>query len=116
MMPPVYSLVAILLLLFSDSHPREKPQRVYATCYGYTPCAACTSCRYCKRCTSGGTCGTCKPAKKEVAQKEQPTSKPVPVTQTKEITSNGQCKAITKKGTRCSRSVRSKGYCWQHGG
>lgn len=28
----------------------------------------------------------------------------------------GRCKAITKAGTRCSRSARSNGYCWQHGG
>ena len=29
---------------------------------------------------------------------------------------SGQCEAITKKGTRCSRKARSNGYCWQHGG
>src|SRR5881398_2460321 len=29
---------------------------------------------------------------------------------------NGQCKAITKKGTRCSRKAGDNGYCWQHGG
>lgn len=29
---------------------------------------------------------------------------------------SGQCRAITKKGTRCSRKARSGGYCWQHGG
>lgn len=29
---------------------------------------------------------------------------------------NGQCKAITKKGSRCSRAAKSNGYCWQHGG
>jgi hypothetical protein len=28
----------------------------------------------------------------------------------------GQCAATTKKGTRCSRSASSNGYCWQHGG
>lgn len=27
-----------------------------------------------------------------------------------------QCSATTKKGTRCSRSARSNGLCWQHGG
>ena len=27
-----------------------------------------------------------------------------------------RCNAITKKGTQCSRSARSGGYCWQHGG
>ena len=30
--------------------------------------------------------------------------------------SSSQCSATTKKGTRCSRSARSNGYCWQHGG
>jgi outer membrane lipopolysaccharide assembly protein LptE/RlpB len=29
---------------------------------------------------------------------------------------SGQCMATTKKGTRCKRSARSNGYCWQHGG
>lgn len=28
----------------------------------------------------------------------------------------GECRAITKKGTRCKRAARSNGYCWQHGG
>ena len=30
--------------------------------------------------------------------------------------SSSQCSATTKKGARCSRSARSNGYCWQHGG
>ncbi len=30
--------------------------------------------------------------------------------------SSSQCSATTKKGTRCSRSARSNGLCWQHGG
>lgn len=29
---------------------------------------------------------------------------------------DGRCRAITRKGSRCSRSVKSNGYCWQHGG
>lgn len=29
---------------------------------------------------------------------------------------SGRCQAITKKGSQCSRSERSGGYCWQHGG
>ncbi len=29
---------------------------------------------------------------------------------------SSQCAAITKKGYRCSRTARSGGYCWQHGG
>ncbi len=36
--------------------------------------------------------------------------KPAP----KEEDSGGQCKAITKKGTRCSRRATSGGTCWQH--
>lgn len=32
------------------------------------------------------------------------------------VKSSGQCSATTQKGTRCSRSSRSNGYCWQHGG
>ncbi|WP_394333528.1 DUF5763 domain-containing protein [Cnuella takakiae] len=28
----------------------------------------------------------------------------------------GQCNATTQKGSRCSRSARSGGYCYQHGG
>lgn len=31
-------------------------------------------------------------------------------------TGGGQCMATTKKGSRCKRSARSNGYCWQHGG
>jgi hypothetical protein len=38
------------------------------------------------------------------------------VTSSSVETSSGQCNATTKKGTRCSRSVRSGGYCWQHVG
>jgi hypothetical protein len=30
--------------------------------------------------------------------------------------SDGQCTATTKKGSRCKRSARSGGRCWQHGG
>lgn len=33
-----------------------------------------------------------------------------------EVKSSGQCRATTQKGNRCSRSSRSNGYCWQHGG
>jgi predicted RNase H-like nuclease (RuvC/YqgF family) len=32
------------------------------------------------------------------------------------VKSSGQCSATTQKGTRCSRTSRSNGYCWQHGG
>lgn len=40
---------------------------------------------------------------------EKPESKP-------RSQSSSQCSATTKKGTRCSRSARSNGLCWQHGG
>ena len=32
----------------------------------------------------------------------------------KKVEYSGQCKATTKKGTRCSRTAGSNGYCWQH--
>lgn len=37
-------------------------------------------------------------------------------TQSQPASSGGQCKATTKKKTRCSRAAKSNGYCWQHGG
>ena len=36
--------------------------------------------------------------------------------QTKPATTYGRCGATTKKGTQCSRSAKSNGFCWQHGG
>jgi predicted RNase H-like nuclease (RuvC/YqgF family) len=57
--------------------------------------------------------------------KEMPTNNPQSQSKTnnqsqktieKEVKSSGQCSATTQKGTRCSRSSRSNGYCWQHGG
>jgi uncharacterized coiled-coil protein SlyX len=35
---------------------------------------------------------------------------------TQSPTTKAQCSATTKKGTRCSRTARSNGKCWQHGG
>jgi hypothetical protein len=35
---------------------------------------------------------------------------------TPSYTHSGQCQALTKKGYQCSRTSRSGGYCWQHGG
>jgi predicted RNase H-like nuclease (RuvC/YqgF family) len=32
------------------------------------------------------------------------------------VKSSDQCSATTQKGTRCSRTSRSNGLCWQHGG
>lgn len=36
--------------------------------------------------------------------------------ETPPASSGGQCRATTKKKTRCSRTAKSNGYCWQHGG
>ncbi|WP_462278664.1 DUF5763 domain-containing protein [Ferruginibacter sp.] len=87
-----------------DTHMTEK---VVSTCYGYTPCTACSSCNYCKWCKAGGTCGICANTEKK---------KDIPLQSKPQFRSSKQCQATTKKGTRCSRSSRSGGYCWQHGG
>ena len=102
--------IAFSVACFQKSSNNEEAattpiKRTYATCYGNTPCKACTSCNYCKHCTAGGTCGICTDLKKS-----KPKSYKAPAT------TSGRCKATTKKGTQCSRSSRSGGYCWQHGG
>ncbi len=60
---------------------------------------------------------------KKKQKKEQATVYSAPNAQTRKSTVTtgsysfaGQCMAITKKGTRCSRKARSNGYCWQQGG
>jgi len=100
------ALLALIVSLFF----RKPAERVViyhgsspAKCYGYNPCSACTSCNYCAHCNAGGTCGVCKAS----AKKQDSVVKTPAVS---------QCKAITKKGTRCSRSAKVGGYCWQHGG
>src|SRR4030095_6391448 len=103
-MPPIYAFIVSLLLLFSDSHHEKKPRPVVATCYGYTPCNACSSCNYCKYCNSGGTCGICRSTKLTTVKKDTTRSAPV---YTPKQNYSSQCRAITKKGTRCSRSSRS---------
>ena len=110
-MPPIYAFIVSLLVLFSDSHYKKEIRPIAATCYGYTPCTACSSCNYCKYCNAGGTCGICRPKQTPV---KKDTVRSVPVYTPKQ-TYSSQCRAITKKGTRCSRSSRSNGYCWQHG-
>ncbi|MGN6417519.1 MAG: DUF5763 domain-containing protein [Pseudobacter sp.] len=87
--------------------PAEKE---YATCYGRTPCTACSNCSGCKHCNAGGTCGVC--------EKKKPVAGSYGSSNKKKTSESGsiQCRAITKKGTRCSRNQKSGGYCWQHGG
>lgn len=91
-----------------------------ARCTGSTFCTACSNCSGCKYCNAGGTCGVCTPKNKKAATTQLNASG-----HNKNNTSNlntgtelnsGQCRATTKKGSRCSRSSRSGGYCWQHGG
>ena len=79
-------------------------------CTGATPCHACSNCSQCKYCNSGGTCGVCK---KRASGGYSNSSKPAAGSQAGVAV---QCKAITKKGTRCKRMARRNGYCWQHGG
>jgi hypothetical protein len=108
------------LLLFSDSvKEKNESDKIFLTCYGNNPCKACKSCGYCKYCTSGGTCGVCAPLKKKIESQKShnpTTESQKPKTPTQDPSIPSQCKAITKKGTRCSRTARSNGYCWQHGG
>lgn len=90
----------------SGNNNRIETDRHSATarCTGSNPCTACSNCSACKWCTTGGTCGVCS------SKKTTPRSYKTPAS------SSGQCRATTKKRTRCSRSARSGGYCWQHGG
>lgn len=53
------------------------------------------------------------PSQNSSSTEENSTEKPVSKPKNQ---SSSQCSATTKKGTRCSRSARSNGYCWQHGG
>lgn len=58
---------------------------------------------------------------KDITGLPSSTENPVPEIgkqpQNQKITSEGEvfyCGAITKKGTACTRKVKTKGYCWQH--
>ncbi|RYY95195.1 MAG: hypothetical protein EOO11_16355 [Chitinophagaceae bacterium] len=55
-------------------------------------------------------CHICRPAAVAPARSVRSDDGPAPAT------AGGRCGATTKKGTQCSRSARSGGYCWQHGG
>ena len=105
-------LTALAFTPFCKSPKAELPaEKEYATCFGRTPCSACSNCSGCKHCKAGGTCGVC--------EKKKPSGGSYGSGSTKKKTaeaSSGQCRAITKKGTRCSRNQKSGGYCWQHGG
>lgn len=70
-----------------------------------------------------GPCSLCNPPPSEGSGNRSPSSSPSassssPVLRYSAPSSpgGGQCRAITGRGTRCSRNARSGGYCWQHGG
>lgn len=114
----IYTLLFSLIFLIPNSYNTKrssnKTNRSVLTCYGNTPCVACKSCNYCKWCTSGGTCGICN-AVKAIQQKGSPL-KNKRTTLPLRATASEQCTAVTKAGTRCKRSARTNGLCWQHGG
>jgi hypothetical protein len=62
-----------------------------------------------------GPCGRCKPPSLGVGEAATPAvGSPAAAVA---IPNSGQCAAITKKGTRCSRAAAERSaYCWQHGG
>ncbi|WP_225975318.1 DUF5763 domain-containing protein [Panacibacter ginsenosidivorans] len=78
------------------------PLASFAKCTGSKYCKACSNCSSCKYCVDGRTCGVCEKGKKQSVKSTKPVA-------------TGQCKAITKKGTRCTRKAGRNGYCWQHG-
>lgn len=105
------SFLSLFLFVEKGKVPPVNRKEV-KTCYGYSPCFACKSCNYCKYCNNGGTCGICASGKEKKVS-----AKPAKSPSYKSPSSiSSQCRAKTKKGTRCSRSSRSNGYCWQHGG
>lgn len=97
------------ILCFASCSDDTKPAKSETSspsilrCYGDSACAACLSCNYCKLCNAGGSCGVCDSSKNGVVKTN---AKPPAVKE--------QCNAITKKGTRCKRLIKTGIYCWQH--
>ena len=108
----LFLIISYPLLSFNTNHTDKDYLKniSISKCTGSTPCNACSNCSGCKYCSSGGTCGVC--------EKKPTYSKPLSSSEKKTSTeySSGQCQAVTKKGTQCSRKAKSNGYCWQHGG
>jgi hypothetical protein len=112
MMKAVFLFTVLTMFVSGKQVDLNNSRREALKCYGYKPCSACTTCNYCQYCNSGGTCGVCAHVKKAKGASINPQSKP----QAGQRDVSTQCRAITKKGTRCTRTARSNGYCWQHGG
>lgn len=106
----VIILMVLSLTLFHTAPSKSKVKAAVSTCYGYDPCAACSNCSACKHCGAGGSCGVCAPKTSRAMNTFSAINRP------KSKTSNytGQCKALTKKRSRCKRSGNGTGYCWQH--
>ncbi|WP_394341701.1 DUF5763 domain-containing protein [Pedobacter alluvionis] len=102
-------MLSLTLLNFSPENPKTKEP--VATCYGYSSCSACSNCSRCKHCGAGGSCGVCS-TKSSSNIKTFSSSKTSPRQTANYV---GQCKALTKKGSRCKRNGSGSGYCWQHG-
>ncbi|WP_394346184.1 DUF5763 domain-containing protein [Pedobacter duraquae] len=105
------SVKILLLLILSLTLVHKSPTKVehkvvVATCYGDSPCKACSNCSSCKYCNAGGSCGICS------ANSNQARARAISSTKTTNYV--GQCKATTKKGSRCKRNGNGSGYCWQH--
>ncbi|MDR6339085.1 hypothetical protein HNQ91_002136 [Filimonas zeae] len=102
------TLITVLLSFSLFCTPESRNKHHAGRCTGAASCTACKNCSGCKYCNAGGTCGVCAPAR---SKPRETMGKPAG----KEDTDFTQCKAITKKRTRCSRKATATGYCWQHG-
>lgn len=113
-------ILFLFISQFFNFHSTQKTEyfkdKIALRCVGSSPCAACSNCSACKWCSAGGTCGVCESWRKkgDISSKKYNLQKPDNTTTQDYYT--GQCKAMTKKGKRCSRTARTNGYCWQHGG
>ena len=101
MLKKILFLLIVTIPYLSFSTGDKKCCSNSAKCTGKDPCLACSNCSSCQYCAGGGSCGACKKKNSSGVSKAKPTT-------------NSQCRATTKKGTRCSRSANTSGYCWQH--
>ena len=109
-------LVTSFLLSFSYDDKNCCKSKV-GRCTGSPYCTACSNCSSCKYCSSGGTCGVCvRPNNSRNTSYKKATRASQGFRSNQGAVLSSQCRAITKKGTRCSRASRSNDYCWQHGG
>jgi hypothetical protein len=92
--------------------------KTVARCYGKDRCNACSNCSQCQHCNAGGSCGKCikkAPPKQGAYSNSLRTQPQRPAQQRPQPAASGQCRAITKKGTQCSRRATHGKFCYQHG-